>query len=118
MTACFLFLQVRSVAGMFSRLLCSNVVFQMSVQMDDAYAKVIEFPGDGSVRVWKYYTQQDRHKIATTWKTTQGHRSGARSVNVVVDWQQLTGYLVMLFMKNCKPFFYDKMLQFRDICSI
>ena len=86
MKSCFLFLQVRSVADMFSELLCSNVVFQMSVQMDDAYAKVIEFPGDGSVRVWKYYTQQDRHKIATAWKTTQGHRTGARSVNVVVDW--------------------------------
>ena len=110
MTACFLFLQVRSIAGMFSRLLCSNVVFQMSVQMDDAYAKVIEFPGDVSVRVWKDYTQQDRHKITTVWKTTQHHRPGARSVNVVVDWQQLTGCLVMLFMKNCKPFFYDKML--------
>ena len=47
-TTCFLFLQVSSVAGMFSGLLCSNVVFQMLVQMDDAYAKVIEFPGDGS----------------------------------------------------------------------
>ena len=90
----------------------------MLVQMDDAYAKVIEFSGDGSVRVQKYYTQQDRHKIATAWKTTQVHRPSAQSVNVVVDWQQLTGYLVMLFMKNCKPFFYDKMLQFRDICSI
>ena len=82
----------------------------MSMQMDDAYAKVIEFPGDVSVHVWKDYNQQDRHNIATAWKTTQGHRSGAWSVNVLVDWQQLTGYLVMLFMKNCKPFFYDKML--------
>ena len=90
----------------------------MSVQMDDAYAKVIEFPGDVSVHVQKDYIQQDRHKIAIAWKTTQVHRSGARSVNVVVDWQQLTGYLVMLFMKNCKPFFYDKMIYFRDICSI
>ena len=51
MTACFLFLQVKSVAGLFFGLLCSNVVFQMLVQMDDAYAKVIEFSGDGSVRV-------------------------------------------------------------------
>ena len=82
----------------------------MSVQMDDAYAKVIKFPGDGSVCVWKDYTQQDIHNIAIAWKTNQGHRPGARSVNVVVDWQQLTGYLVMLFMKNCKHFFYDKML--------
>ena len=64
----------------------------------------------GVVRVWKDYTQQDRHKIATTWKATQGHISGAWSVNVLVDWQQLTGYLVMLFMKNCKHFFYDEML--------
>uniref|UniRef100_A0A0C9S7U4 TSA: Wollemia nobilis Ref_Wollemi_Transcript_12752_5588 transcribed RNA sequence n=1 Tax=Wollemia nobilis TaxID=56998 RepID=A0A0C9S7U4_9CONI len=63
MTACFLLLQVRSVAG------------------------------DGSVRVWKDYTQRDKQRLATAWQATQGHKPGARSVNAVVDWQQLAGHL-------------------------
>eukprot|EP01018_Ginkgo_biloba_P027833 Gb_27558 [translate_table: standard] len=48
---------------------------------------------DGSVRIWKDYAQKDKQRLATALQTTQGHRPGARSVNAVVDWQQLRGYL-------------------------
>ncbi|XP_024383773.1 regulatory-associated protein of TOR 1 isoform X3 [Physcomitrium patens] len=48
---------------------------------------------DGSVRVWKDYTQKDKHRLATSWQAVQGHRPGARGVSAVVDWQQMTGYL-------------------------
>lgn len=60
-------------------------------ELDDSMLLVAS--SDGSVRVWKDYTQRDRQRLATAWQTTQGHRPGARSVNAVVDWQQLTGYL-------------------------
>ncbi|XP_057866862.1 regulatory-associated protein of TOR 1 isoform X1 [Cryptomeria japonica] len=60
-------------------------------ELDDSMLLVAS--SDGSVRVWKDYTQRDRQKLATAWQATQGHRPGARSVNAVVDWQQLTGYL-------------------------
>lgn len=60
-------------------------------ELDDSMLLVAS--SDGSVRVWKDYTQRDRQRLATAWQTTQGHRPGARSVNAVVDWQQLTGHL-------------------------
>lgn len=60
-------------------------------ELDDSMLLVAS--NDGSVRVWKDYTQRDKQKLATAWQTTQGHRPGARSVNAVVDWQQLTGFL-------------------------
>ena len=50
--------------------------------------------GDGSIRVWKDYTQKDKHRLATSWQAVQGHRPGARSIDAVVDWQQITGSLV------------------------
>ncbi|KAH9309836.1 hypothetical protein KI387_037747, partial [Taxus chinensis] len=60
-------------------------------ELDDSMLLVAS--SDGCVRVWKDYTQQDKQRLATAWQATQGHRPGARSVNAVVDWQQLTGYL-------------------------
>ncbi|XP_024365360.1 regulatory-associated protein of TOR 1 isoform X3 [Physcomitrium patens] len=48
---------------------------------------------DGSVRVWRDYTQKDNHRLATAWQTVQGHKPGSRSIDAVVDWQQTTGYL-------------------------
>jgi hypothetical protein len=59
------------------------------------YFAIILFsiPGDGSVRVWKDYTQKDKHRLATSWQAVQGHRPGVRGISAVVDWQQMTGYL-------------------------
>lgn len=54
-----------------------------------------QISGDGSVRVWKDYTQRDKHRLATAWQTVQGHRPGARGISAVVDWQQMTGCLVI-----------------------
>ncbi|KAG0566271.1 hypothetical protein M758_7G048400 [Ceratodon purpureus] len=48
---------------------------------------------DGSVRVWKDYTQKDKHRLATSWQAVQGHKPGVRGISAVVDWQQMTGYL-------------------------
>ncbi|KAF3776242.1 Regulatory-associated protein of TOR 1 [Nymphaea thermarum] len=60
-------------------------------ELDDSLLLVASC--DGNVRVWKDYTQSGRQKLVTAFSSIQGHRPGARGVNAVVDWQQLTGYL-------------------------
>lgn len=52
--------------------------------------------GDGNVRVWKDYTLKGKQKLVTAFSSVQGHRPGVRSMNAVVDWQQQSGYLVVL----------------------
>ena len=47
--------------------------------------------------MWKDYTQKDKHRLATSWQAVQGHRPGVRGIGAVVDWQQMTGYLVKTF---------------------
>eukprot|EP00252_Welwitschia_mirabilis_P005146 TRINITY_DN15582_c0_g2_i1.p1 TRINITY_DN15582_c0_g2~~TRINITY_DN15582_c0_g2_i1.p1 ORF type:complete len:1293 (+),score=268.23 TRINITY_DN15582_c0_g2_i1:213-3881(+) len=60
-------------------------------ELDDSMLLVAS--SDGSVRVWKDYTDCDKQRLATAWQTIQGHRPGARGVNAVIDWQQSTGFL-------------------------
>ncbi|GFS38539.1 regulatory-associated protein of TOR 1 [Actinidia rufa] len=48
---------------------------------------------DGNIRIWKDYTSKGNQKLVTAFSSVQGHRSGGRSVNAVVDWQQQSGYL-------------------------
>ncbi|KAF5747663.1 regulatory-associated protein of TOR 1 isoform X1 [Tripterygium wilfordii] len=48
---------------------------------------------DGSIRIWKDYTQKGRQKLVTAFSSIQGHKPGMGSVNAVVDWQQQSGYL-------------------------
>ncbi|PSS23865.1 Regulatory-associated protein of TOR like [Actinidia chinensis var. chinensis] len=48
---------------------------------------------DGNIRIWKDYTSKGDQKLVTAFSSVQGHRSGGRSVNAVVDWQQQSGYL-------------------------
>lgn len=50
--------------------------------------------GDGNVRLWKDYTLKSKQRLVTAFSSIQGHRSGVRSMNAVVDWQQQSGYLV------------------------
>ncbi|XP_020113918.1 regulatory-associated protein of TOR 2 [Ananas comosus] len=48
---------------------------------------------DGNVRVWKNYTGKGKQKLVTAFSSIQGNRSGVRSTNAVVEWQQQSGYL-------------------------
>ncbi|KAM7266290.1 hypothetical protein ACFE04_004187 [Oxalis oulophora] len=48
---------------------------------------------DGSVRVWKDYRLKSKQKHVTAFSSIQGHKPGVWSLNVVVDWQQQSGYL-------------------------
>ncbi|KAK1437167.1 hypothetical protein QVD17_02953 [Tagetes erecta] len=48
---------------------------------------------DGNVRIWKDYISRGKQKLVTAFSSIHGQRSGARSVNAVVDWQQQSGYM-------------------------
>ena len=50
--------------------------------------------GDGNVCFWKNYTMKGKQKLVTAFSAMQGHRAAVRGTNVVVDWQQQSGYLV------------------------
>ncbi|KAJ0668850.1 putative regulatory associated protein of TOR [Helianthus annuus] len=50
---------------------------------------------DGNVRIWKDDISRDKQKLITAFSSIHGHRPGARSVSVVVDWQQQFGYMVL-----------------------
>ncbi|THU65455.1 hypothetical protein C4D60_Mb05t03810 [Musa balbisiana] len=48
---------------------------------------------DGNVCFWKNYTMKGKQKLVTAFSAMQGHRAAVRGINVVVDWQQQSGYL-------------------------
>nr|XP_023912272.1 regulatory-associated protein of TOR 1 [Quercus suber]POF10632.1 regulatory-associated protein of tor 1 [Quercus suber] len=48
---------------------------------------------DGNIRIWKDYNVRNKQKLVTAFSSIQGHKPGVRSLNAVVDWQQLSGYL-------------------------
>ncbi|KAL8232514.1 hypothetical protein R6Q57_002292 [Mikania cordata] len=48
---------------------------------------------DGNVRIWKDYISRGKQKLVTAFSSIHGHRSVARSVSAVVDWQQQSGYM-------------------------
>ena len=56
--------------------------------------------GDGNIRIWKDYTSKGNQKLVTAFSSVQGLRSGGRSVNAVVDWQQQSGYLVYALLQD------------------
>ncbi|XP_008792190.2 regulatory-associated protein of TOR 1 [Phoenix dactylifera] len=60
-------------------------------ELDDSLLLVAS--SDGNVRVWKDYTIKGKQKLVTAFSSVQGHKSGVRSMNAVVDWQQQSGYL-------------------------
>ncbi|XP_021893853.1 regulatory-associated protein of TOR 1-like [Carica papaya] len=61
-------------------------------ELDDSLLLVAS--SDGNIRIWKDYTVKGKQKLVTAFSSIQGHKPGVRSVNAVVDWQQLSGYLV------------------------
>ncbi|CAL4897253.1 unnamed protein product [Urochloa decumbens] len=46
---------------------------------------------DGNARIWKNFTQKGGQKLVTAFSSVQGHRAAGR--NIVIDWQQQSGYL-------------------------
>ncbi|PKA50577.1 Regulatory-associated protein of TOR 1 [Apostasia shenzhenica] len=60
-------------------------------ELDDNLLLVASF--DGNIRIWKDYTLKGSQKLVTAFSSIQGHRAGVRASNVVVDWQQQSGYL-------------------------
>ncbi|KAJ0637605.1 putative transcription factor WD40-like family [Helianthus annuus] len=50
---------------------------------------------DGNVRIWKDDISRGKQKLVTAFSSIHGHRPGARSVSVVVDWQQQYGCMVL-----------------------
>ena len=60
--------------------------------------------GDGNVRVWKNFAQKGGQKLVTAFSSVQGHRAAGHSI--VIDWQQQSGYLVMLYFPPCSSSMY------------
>lgn len=65
------------------------------------------------MRVWRDYTQKDNHRLATSWQSVQGHKPGSRSISAVVDWHQLSGYLVRQAFPSL---YFDEWTMFVDVC--
>ncbi|PWA63054.1 hypothetical protein CTI12_AA356760 [Artemisia annua] len=69
-------------------------LFFMTVGMSiDPKLLVSYYPGDGNVHIWKDYTIRGKQKLVTAFSSIHGHRPSVRSVSVVVDWQQTSGYM-------------------------
>ncbi|CAD5170829.1 unnamed protein product [Musa acuminata subsp. malaccensis] len=60
-------------------------------ELDDSLLLVAS--SDGNVCFWKNYTMKGKQKLVTAFSAMQGHRAAVRGTNVVVDWQQQSGYL-------------------------
>ncbi|XP_058110854.1 AP2-like ethylene-responsive transcription factor AIL5 [Magnolia sinica] len=67
------------------------IVFPTKIELDDNLLLVAS--SDGNVHIWKDYTSKGEQKLVTAFSSVQGHRPSVLSVNVVVDWQQQSGYL-------------------------
>lgn len=52
---------------------------------------------DGNIRIWKDFTIKGKQKLITAFSSIQSHGPGVHNANVVVDWQQQSGYLVTGF---------------------
>ncbi|XP_059639514.1 regulatory-associated protein of TOR 1-like isoform X2 [Cornus florida] len=69
----------------------SKLCLVNELELDDSLLLVAS--NDGNIRIWKDYALKDEQKLVTAFSSIQGHRPGVQSVNVVVDWQQQSGYL-------------------------
>lgn len=56
-----------------------------------------------------------KQKLVTAFSSIQGHKPGVRSLNAVVDWQQQSGYLVLVFL-SCYALGLMEVLSF-FLCS-
>ncbi|XP_039830478.1 regulatory-associated protein of TOR 1-like [Panicum virgatum] len=52
---------------------------------------VLAASSDGNVRIWKNFNQRGGQKLVTAFSSVKGHRAAGR--NIVIDWQQQSGYL-------------------------
>nr|POF11146.1 regulatory-associated protein of tor 1 [Quercus suber] len=53
---------------------------------------------DGNIQIWKDYNVRNKQKLVIAFSSIQGHKPGVQSLNAVVDWQQLSGYLISSIM--------------------
>lgn len=60
-------------------------------ELDDSL--LLSASSDGNIRIWKDYTLKGKQKLVTAFSSIHGHKPGMRSLNVVVDWQQQSGYM-------------------------
>ncbi|KAH9602593.1 hypothetical protein KSS87_022000 [Heliosperma pusillum] len=61
-------------------------------ELDDTLLLVAS--GDGNVRIWKDYMERGKQKLVTAFCSITVQGPSTQNVNVTVDWQQQSGYLV------------------------
>lgn len=98
MIACFLLLQVTSLIPFWLLYLLNvlDVKSYLNIKWNLTFLNGY-YVADGSIRIWRDYTQKGQQKLVTAFSSIQGHKPGVRSLNAVVDWQQQSGYLVCAF---------------------
>ena len=97
MTACFLLLHVMIFTAALISLLLVTEAYVLECLKFWVNRTTYVHVGDGNIRIWKDYNVRNKQKLVTAFSSIQGHKPGVRSLNAVVDWQQLSGYLVLDF---------------------
>ena len=95
MTACFLLLHVMIFTAALISLLLVTEAYVLECLKFWVNRTTYVHVGDGNIRIWKDYNVRNKQKLVTAFSSIQGHKPGVRSLNAVVDWQQLSGYLVL-----------------------
>lgn len=95
MTACFLLLHVMIFTAALISLMLVTEAYVLECLKFWVNRTTYVHVGDGNIRIWKDYNMRNKQKLVTAFSSIQGHKPGVRSLNAVVEWQQLSGYLVL-----------------------